>query len=171
MASMNKKIIQKNWAAAGFSMLEALIVVAIGLLLTAMAVPSARTAIATYQLDAAVDTAAGALQGPRYQAIMHGYTYQVDFNGTTNQIQLSSEIPPATTFSSIGSAVPISTSAVTVGVGTPNSGSAGHLILQCKPNGSVTTASGQAMPASLTITYNGTTKTLTVSNYGSVSIH
>ena len=31
MASMNKKIIQKNWAAAGFSMLEALIVVAIGL--------------------------------------------------------------------------------------------------------------------------------------------
>lgn len=171
MASMNKKISYAKRAAAGFSMLEAMIVVTIGLVLASLAIPSARSAYATYQLDAAVDNAAGSIQGPRYQAIMHGYPYQVDFNSTTNLIQVSSEIPPATTFSTTAAALPISSEPVTLGIGTPASSSAGHLILQFKANGSVSASSGQTMPASLTIAYNGTTKTMTVSNYGSVSVH
>jgi len=171
MLSMNKKSIHGNCAAAGFSMLEALIVIAIALVLAAITIPTARTAIASYQLDAAVDSAAGAIQAPRYQAIMHGYPYQVDFDSTKNQFQVSNKVPPAAAFTAVGTAVPISSSAVTMGVGTASPGSTGHLILQLKPNGSVTTSSGQAMPAIFTISYNGTTKTLTVSNYGSVSIH
>jgi len=170
MASMKKKIIQGKMATAGYSMLEALLAVAVGLILVALAIPGARSAIASYELDAAVDNAVGAIQGPRYQAIMHGYPYQVDFNSTTKTIQISSEIPPATTFSATGNALPISAEAVTLGVGTPNSSSAGHLILQFKGNGSVSISSGQTMPAILTITYNRVTKTLTVSNYGSVSV-
>ncbi len=170
MVSMNKKSIHGNCAAAGFSILETLVVVAIGLVMAAITIPTARTAIASYQLDAAVDSAAGAIQGTRYQAIMHGYPYQVDFNAAANQFQILNEVPPAATFSAVGTAVPISSSAVAMAVGTASSGSTGHLILQLKPNGSVITSSGQAMPAIITISYNGTTKTLTVSNYGSVSI-
>jgi len=170
MASMNKKIIQGKMASAGYSMLEALLAVAVGLILVAMAIPSARSAIATYELDAAVDSAEGAIQGPRYQAIMHGYPYQVDFNSATNLIQISSEIPPAVTFTATGNAVPISAEAVTLGVGTASSGSTGHLILQFKGNGSVSISSGQTAPAVLTITYNGVTRTLMVSNYGSVTV-
>jgi hypothetical protein len=126
--------------------------------------------MASYQLNAAVDSASGANHGARFQAIMHGYPYQLDFNAATNTCQLASEIPPATTFSSIGSPGLISASQVTVGVGPTNSSSAGHVILQFKPNGTVLNTSGQTAPLSFTISYNGATKTLTVSKYGSISV-
>jgi Tfp pilus assembly protein FimT len=170
MVSMSKKNIHRNCAAAGFTLMELLLIVALVLTLTAIAIPTARSAIASYQLDAAVDSASGAIQGTRYQAIMHGYLYQVDIDSTANRYQVLSEVPPAAAFSAVGNAVPISTTQIAVAVGTANPGLTGHLIMQFKPNGSVSVTSGQAMPVSFTIAYNGTTKTLTVSNYGSVSI-
>jgi type IV fimbrial biogenesis protein FimT len=170
MASMSKKRNREQRTTAGFSMLEVALVMMIALVMAAMAIPSARSAIASYELSAAVDSVTGAIQGARYQAIMHGYLYQVDVNGTTNTIQVSSEIPPATTYSVTGAALPISSDPVTVGVGTPNSSSVGHAILQFKPNGAILIASGQAAPMSLTVSYNGTTKTVTVSNYGSITV-
>jgi Tfp pilus assembly protein FimT len=156
--------------AAGLSVLELILVVALAMIMGAMAIPMTRTAVATYQLDAAADSASGAIQGARYQAIMHGYPHQVDFNSATNQFQMLSEVPPATTFSNVGSSVPLSAQTVTMGVGTAGTGFTGHLILQFNPNGSVSAVSGQAMPAALTIAYNGTTKHLTVANYGTISI-
>lgn len=159
-----------NGAADGFSIIELLIIVCLVMILAAIGIPTTRSAIATYQLDAAVDSVTGAIQSTRYQAIMHGYLYQVDFNSANNQIQVSSEVPPATAFSTVGAAVPISGSPVTLGVGTPSSNSAGHAILQFKGNGSVSVASGQPSPLSLTVFYHGATKTITVSKYGSTTI-
>jgi Tfp pilus assembly protein FimT len=152
------------------SIAELLIVVAIALVMAALAIPTTRMAVASYQLNAAVDTATGAIQGSRYQAIMHGYPYQVDFDSTATTFRVSSEIPPAVTFSPVANAVPISSSTVAMGVGTASAGSAGHAILQFKPNGSISIASGQAAPLSFTISYYGTTKTVTVSNYGSITV-
>jgi Tfp pilus assembly protein FimT len=169
MGSMGKKNTYESCSAAGFSVLELLLIMSVILILSGMAIPAGRSAMKTYQLDAAADSAYGAIQAARYQAIMHGYLYQVDINSNNNQIQVSSEVPPAVTFSSVGSALPISGSQVTVGVGTASAGLAGHLILQFKANGSVSVTSGQTMPANLTIAYNGTTKHLTVSNYGAIS--
>jgi hypothetical protein len=95
---------------------------------------------------------------------------QVDIDSTTNQYQVLSEAPPAATFTATGTAVPISTSGVAIGVGTAGPGLAGHLIMQFKPNGSVSITSGQAAPMTFSIAYNGTTKHFKVSNYGSISI-
>jgi prepilin-type N-terminal cleavage/methylation domain-containing protein len=159
----------ESWS-LGFSLIELLVVLLVGSVVTAMAIPIASSAIASLQLDAAVDSASGAIQSTRYQAIMHGYSYQVDINSTTNAIQVSNEVPPSASFTSVGSPVPISGSNIVIGVGTTNSSSTGHLTLQLKPNGSVTASSGQSMPASFTISYSGTTKTLTVSNYGAISV-
>jgi Tfp pilus assembly protein FimT len=152
-------------------MLEAVLVMLIALLMAALAIPAGRSAIQSYELVAAVDSITGSIQGARYEAIMHGYQYQVDVNSGTNQIQVSSEIPPATTFSTTDSALPISSQPVTIGVGTANSSNTGHAILQFKPNGAVVIASGQTAPMTATITLNGTTKTIQVSNYGSITVN
>jgi prepilin-type N-terminal cleavage/methylation domain-containing protein len=154
----------------GFSLIELLMVLLIGTVLTVMAIPASRTAIATYRLDAAVNSVTGAIQSTRYQAIMHGYPFQIDIDGTANTFQVSSEPGGTTTFTATGTAIPLSGSAVTINVGTTNSTSTGHVILQFKPNGSILATSGQSMPMSFTVSYNGTTKTLTVSNYGAISV-
>lgn len=154
----------------GFSTLELLIVVAISLVMVSMAIPAAITAVKSYQLDAASDAVSGAIQGARYQAIMHGYPYQVSLNTTTNEFQVLSEAPPATAFTATANAVPISGSQVVLGVGTPVSAYANQIVFQFSPNGSISVVSGQTMPASVTVSYNGTTQTLTVSTYGSISV-
>jgi Tfp pilus assembly protein FimT len=139
-------------------MIEMLIVITIALILTAMAIPATTSTIANYKLSSAVDSATGAIQTTRYQAIMHGYTYQVAFSNVNNTFQVLSEVPPATTFSNVGLAVPLSGSQITLSAPTT---------LQFKPNGSVSAVVG-AM--NFTISYSGNTKTVTVSNYGSISV-
>ena len=145
-------------SSAGYSMVELLVVVMVSLVMGAMAIPATRTAMASYQLTSAIDTATGAIQGARYQAIMHGYQYQVAFSATQNTFQVLSEVPPATTFSNVGNSVPISASPVTLSAATT---------LLFKPNGSISATVG-AM--NFTISYNNTTKTVTVSKYGSINV-
>src|ERR1019366_3923878 len=71
---------RQNSSSAAYSLIELMLVVAIAMVLGAMAIPQARSAIASYELAAAVDSASGAIQTTRYQAIMHGYPYQVAFS-------------------------------------------------------------------------------------------
>jgi Tfp pilus assembly protein FimT len=155
--SLRQRLCQGR-SSAGYSAVELLLVVTISIIMCAMAIPTVQSAMASYELNAAVDSARGAIQATRYQAIMHGYPYQVAFNPTGNTIQILSEAPPATTFTNVGAAVPLSPEAVTLSAATT---------LQFKPNGSVSAPLG-AMTFS--ISYKGTTKTLTVSNYGSISV-
>jgi type II secretory pathway pseudopilin PulG len=137
---------------------ELLLVVSLVTVLTAMAIPKFSSAMSSYKLNAAVESAEGAIQATRYQAIMHGYQYQVAFDATHNTYQVLSEVPPATTFSNVGSAIPLSGAPITVSAATT---------LLLKPNGSVSATAG-AM--NFSISYQGATKTLTVSNYGSISV-
>lgn len=149
---------RRSRSSAGYSLLELLLVVAVALILAAFAIPATRSAIASYELSAAVDSATGAIQGARYQAIMHGYQYQVAFDSIHNTFQILSEAPPATSFTGTGNAVSLSAEPITLSASTT---------LQFKANGSVSATVG-AM--NFTISYNGTTKTVTVSNYGSISV-
>jgi Tfp pilus assembly protein FimT len=170
MLNTSKIDMKRKKDLAGFTLVELLLVIAFTLIMLALSVPTVRMTVASFHLDGAVDTVSGTIQSTRYLAIMHGYPYQVDINSTTNQFTVLSEAPPATAFTAVGNAVSISTAPVVVGVGTASSSNTGHLILQFKANGSVSITSGQATPISLTVAYNGTTKTLTVSNYGSISV-
>jgi len=135
-----------------------MLVMAISMVMGAMVIPSIRSTMATYQLSAAVDSASGAIQTTRYQAIMHGYPYQVAISATNNTFQVLSQAPPATSFTNVGSAVPLAGIPIVVSASTT---------LQFKANGAVTAPVGGM---SFTISYQGKTKTLTVSNYGSITV-
>jgi Tfp pilus assembly protein FimT len=139
-------------------MIEMLFVILLALVMGAMAIPATLSAMARMDLNAAVDSVEGAIQSARYQAIMHGYPYQVAFNSTTNTFQVLSEVPPATTFSNVNSAVPISGDPITLSA-SPT--------YQFKANGSVAAVAGTM---SFSVSYKGASKTLTVSNYGSIKV-
>src|SRR5665213_2527394 len=142
---------------AGFSLLELLLVLTVAGIMSAMAIPPMQSAIASYQLTAAVDSATWAVQSTRYQAIMHGYPYRIAFDSTQNTYQILSQ-PPSTVFANVGTAVPLSGSPIAFSANTT---------LQFSPNGSVSAPLGQM---NFSITYKGATKTATVSNNGSISV-
>jgi Tfp pilus assembly protein FimT len=145
--------------AAGFTMMEAALIVSIVFILTAFAMPSLFSTIHLFQLNSAADTASWAIATTRYQAIMQGYPFQLTFNATNATYQVASEPPGTNSFSPVGNAIPLSGSPVTLGSGT---------VLQFKPNGSLSATSGNS--ETFQINYLGRTKTITVSNYGSVTV-
>jgi Tfp pilus assembly protein FimT len=160
-----KRIKTQGWKRrrnAGYTMMEAALTVSVVLILMAFGIPSLFGAVDTFRLNSAVDAATWGIQGARYQAIMKGYPYQIAFATATNTYQLSSKIPPAATFSNVGGAIPLSGSAITISAATT---------LQFKANGSVSEIAGNGnVPINFQITYKGRTKTITVSNYGSITV-
>jgi prepilin-type N-terminal cleavage/methylation domain-containing protein len=143
---------------SGFSLVELMLVLTVALIMSAMAIPLAQAGIASYQLSAAVDGVTGVIQTTRYQAIMNGYPFQLTLNPANNQSQVLSEIPPSASFSNVGAAVPFSGAPVVLSA---------PITLQFKSNGGVFVVVG-AM--TFTISYRGTTKTVTVSKYGSITV-
>ncbi len=108
--------IVKRDVTAGFTLIEILVVLAIASVLTVIAIPMVGNAMKSYRLMAAVSSATGAIQSTRYAAIMHGYPgngvpgygYELTFTPATNSYQVLAMIPPATTYSPVGTPVPIS---------------------------------------------------------------
>jgi prepilin-type N-terminal cleavage/methylation domain-containing protein len=148
---------QRCGRARGFSMVELLMVVLIGSVLTAISIPIVQTGLNAYRLHGAVAAATWAIQSTRYQALQEAYPYQVVFTASSASYQIQN-LPSGTTYANVGSSVPLSGSAITM---SPNT------TLQFKPDGAVTATVGSL---SFTITYQGTTETITVTNYGNVSV-
>jgi prepilin-type N-terminal cleavage/methylation domain-containing protein len=142
----------------GFTLLELLVTIGIVMVLSAIGIPKFMGAISNYKLTAAVQQAELAIQTTRYQAIQNGYPYQVAIDPTTNTYQELNYPAGATAFANVGGSVPVSTAPITISAATT---------YQFSPNGSVIAPVG-AM--SFSIQYQGNTKTLTVSNYGSISV-
>jgi type II secretory pathway pseudopilin PulG len=86
--------------ALGFSLIETLIVVAIGTVMTVIAIPITLNAMRTYRQAAAVAAATGAIQAARYSAVMHGYPYEVTFTPSTNSYQIYYE-PSGSSFTAV----------------------------------------------------------------------
>jgi prepilin-type N-terminal cleavage/methylation domain-containing protein len=142
----------------GFTILELIMVLAISSVLTAMAIPQVQSQIYNYRLNSAVAMAKWAIQSTRFQALMNGYPHQVAFNAANYNYQIQN-LPSGTTYQNVGSAVPLAGSPMTVNQNTT---------INFKPNGMVTATVGSNV---FTITYQGKTKTITVSNYGNVTVN
>lgn len=142
---------------AGFSMLELIMVLSIGSVLTAMAIPQVRGGVYRYRLNGAVASAVWAIQSTRYQSLMKGYAYQVVFNKAANNYQIQSA-PDNVTFSNLGSTVPLSGNSTVLSADTT---------LRFRPNGLVTNQVGQL---NFTVTYQGMCQKVTVSNYANIAL-
>ncbi|MBZ5668246.1 MAG: prepilin-type N-terminal cleavage/methylation domain-containing protein [Acidobacteriia bacterium] len=152
----------KRRTTAGFSLIEALVVVSIICVLAAIAIPMSSSAVRTYRLSAAVAATAGAIQTTRYQAIMHGYQYQLTLTSSTLSYQVYSMVPPATTFSAVGTAVPIS---------RPGDVTIGRTVTyQFKADGTVTETSTPPNMVFSIANSVGRSNTITVSRVGNVSV-
>ena len=145
----------------GFTFLEIALTITIALTMLAYGIPKMQTALYVYQLDAAADACAWAIESTRYQAIQMGYPYQIAINASNNTYQVLTDptYPVSTTFTNLGNVQPIVPTAVTMN--TSNT-------IQFSPSGLVTAASGSTL--SFTITYKGLTKTISVTSYGSVKM-
>jgi Tfp pilus assembly protein FimT len=142
----------------GYSIVELVFAVLIGLILAAMAIPQIQSTLMWYRLQGAVASATWAVQSTRYQALMAGYPYQVVFTKSNCNYQIQSLPTGAVTYANVGSAVPLSGSKISLNQDTT---------LRFSPNGSVSAPAGTL---TFTITYSGITKTITVSTYGNVKV-
>jgi len=159
---MNGSQTKKLRARRGFSLLELLTVVAILGILLAMGIPQIMNMSSSYKLTGAVDSVQWAIASTRYQAIMKGYYYELTISNSNTQYQVYSKIPPATSYTTVGNATPITSTAVTISPATTT--------LQFSPSGSISVVAGNSNPNTITVTYSGQSHTLTVSNYGQVTI-
>jgi Tfp pilus assembly protein FimT len=152
----------KRGGNAGFSLIDVVVAVAIGMVLAGIAIPMTLNSVKTMRLTAAVSAAAGAIQSTRYLAIMQGYPYQITFTPSTNSYQVLNDVPPPSTFTNVGTAVPISgPGAVTI---------SRTITLQFYANGTVTEIPTTGnMAFSITNSIGGS-NTLTVSSVGNVTV-
>ncbi len=160
-AQTDRRVLQRRPAslARGFTTIELVVTLAVGLILSAVAAPMLNSTVQTYRLRAAISNVSGAIQSARYNAIYQGYPYQLKFSKDSSQIQLANEPPGATTFSNVGSAIPLGASSVAIDQ---------DVTLQFKANGSVQATAGST---TFTLTYNGKSETITVSTYGNITVY
>ena len=149
---------------AGFSLIEALIVIAIGITMAAIAIPQALNAMKNYRLQAATAGVSGAIQAARFQAIMHGCAYQLAISSSALTYQTYSEVPSSgstclTSFNATTSAIPI----VRQGDATIDH----DVTMTFKSNGTMAVASG-SLP--ITISNGISSKSLNVSGVGDVTV-
>ena len=143
----------------GYSLVETIFVVLVILILAAFAVPQMGAVVFQYRLNGAVASATWAVQSTRYQALMAGFPYQVVFTKATNNYQIQDLPAGAGAYANVGSAVPLSGSTIALNQDTT---------LRFLPNGSVSAPVGALN--NFTITYHGSTKKITVSTYGNVTV-
>jgi prepilin-type N-terminal cleavage/methylation domain-containing protein len=155
----------------GFTLLELVLVIAVGMILAAMAVPVIWNTMRIYSMRSAISSLTGAISSSRYQAIFHGCKSQVVITKATYSYQVQSEAPAfggqacAAAFTNVGGVVPL------MGRGVALSA---DITLTFSPGGSVI-SNPVASPITLTLSYPGfvatvPTETITVSNYGNITV-
>jgi Tfp pilus assembly protein FimT len=160
-----RQIVERHRASRGATIIELATVLLIAMITAAFALPIVQTTVNKYELKSATAGATWAIQSTRFQALMEGYSYQVTFSGGAGGLnptyQIASKPLGATSYTSLGSSIPLSGKPVALGATT---------VLQFQPNGTVATSPSSSAPYTFTISYSGTTETITVSNYGNVDV-
>jgi type II secretory pathway pseudopilin PulG len=141
-------------------MVETLIVVAITIIIAGIAIPIMGNAMKSFQQNASVSAATGAISTTRFQAIMRGYPYQLVFTPSTLSYQVFNEVPPASTFSLVVPATGSSTTPLPAAGGIAMTGETCSVPLTnwaCTPTSDIQTISGTTV--TYTFSANGTVTT------------
>jgi len=139
--------------------MELMVVVGILIVTTAIAVPVLKTASSTWAVRSAVAEITGVIHSTRYQAISNGYQYQIIMNKAAATFQIQNN-PTGTAWVNVGQTNPIS------GTGSQATINQDTTLL-FTPGGMVQAPTG-ALNFNLTV--KGTTKTITVTNYGNITV-
>jgi type IV fimbrial biogenesis protein FimT len=162
---------QLRGRAAGFTLLELMLVVGVAMVLAAIAVPAIQNTMRVYNVRSATASLTGAISSTRFQSIFNGCKSQIVFTRATYSYQLQSEAPAFggqlcnAAFANVGGAVPLQGKGMALNA---------DVTLTFGPNGSVTstpaanpiqliltnTSAGPALPA----------ETIQVSTYGNVTV-
>ncbi len=142
----------------GYTMIEIVMAMVVGLVLTAMAIPQIKSGVYNYRLNSSVAMSKWAIQSTRFEALAKGYPYQVVFTASSYSYQIQDLPTGATSYQNVGSVVPISSWPMTFSQNTT---------INFLPNGLVSATVGSNV---FTIAYQGITATITVSNYGNVTV-
>lgn len=158
-------------AARGFTLLELVIVVAIGMILAGLATPIVVNTLRVYKMRSAVTTMTGLISNARYQAIFHGCKTQIVFTAPAYTYQISSQQPAFG--GQACQAVFVPTTGVLALSGTGISLNQ-TVTLTFSPGGGVSSAPVMN-PMQMILTYPGFTgtvpqETIQVSNYGNITV-
>ncbi|MGH9717464.1 MAG: pilus assembly FimT family protein [Candidatus Acidiferrales bacterium] len=149
----------------GFTLLELLFVIAVGTILTAVAIPIMNTALNNMHVNSVVDAITGAVSKTRYQSIMTSQPYTMTITAPANTyVATNVGTGVATT------TVPIPLPSQTVQI---NSGTTATYTYTFCPNGTVYGAGGvcpgAGLPPVLTVSLQGRQVNINVSSVGNVS--
>src|ERR1700730_14355106 len=79
-------------SARGFTVIELLVTMAVGIIMAAYAIPLLQNGMNFYKVRAATSSITGAIQSTRFQAIFHGCPYALAFNKAAMTYQVSTEV-------------------------------------------------------------------------------
>jgi Tfp pilus assembly protein FimT len=154
---------KKGTSELGFTAVELLLTLIVGVTLAAFAIPLIENAMNFLRVRAAASSISGAIQSTRFQAIYHGCPYAVAFNMPTMTYQVSAQVAGpagcAAAFTNVGAAIPIANgSSVTLNE---------NVTFQFRPGG--LTQATQGVPT-LILDCHGSKETITVSTYGNIKV-
>lgn len=148
----------------GFTILELLLVVAIGIILTAVAIPMINSALNNMHVNSMVDAITGAVSKTRYQSIMTSQPYTLAITTPSNTYVVTN-----VTTGTAAATVPLPGQGVLI-----NGGTAATYTLTLCPNGTVYGGAGGAcpgasLPPALSISSQGRQINVSISSVGNVT--
>lgn len=172
----------------GFTLLELCMVVAVGIVISAAALPVINSTLAGAKVRTAASSISGAIQTSRYKSLSKGVPYQITLNkanGTYTVMMCSNcaatIYSPSSTFTyGADSSDPLTGTAIPFSSGTKGAALDSNRVLYFMPSGAVqwcadstttctTPTTSCTPPISMTISYSGVSKTLTVTCYGQIT--
>lgn len=153
----------RGCSARGFTIVELLVTLTVGIVLATYAVPLLQNSMNFFKVRAAASSVSGAIQSTRFQAIFHGCPYALAFNPLAMTYQVSGQLPGAggcaAAFTNVGPPIPIANGASV----TLNQ----NVVFQFRPGGLTQTTVG--VPT-LILDCHGSKETITVSTYGNITV-
>jgi len=149
----------------GFSIVELMIVVLVGTVLTAISIPLYKSAMTNMQMNSVVSAISGAISQTRYASIMNSHVYTLVFTVPANTYVVTD-----VTASTTNATVPLPSTAILI-----NGGTAATYTFTLCPNGAVSGAGGvcppttNTTPPALSVTNSGRQENINVSTVGNVT--